>query len=583
MPQKIFSIIIIILILVQSSYSQQLRISPEDEKLYGRSVNKVFIKIREIFDESTNLATFYKLGNKLKINSLKRVVKQELLFKKGDKISNLLLVESARNLRSLRFFRHIEFDLEENGDMVDVYVTLQDTWTIIPQASYSSGDGVSKSLIGIAESNFLGRGKRIEALYREDEDRESVELIYNDPRLFGTNYELLVAAFDRSDGEVGKFVFGVPFRTVFDKYSWHINLDFGDTIERLFENNEERFIYRQEKVQASLLYAFALGKPEERVQRISFGYSYNDYRFDRATLADLPSVGLEPGEVDLNQDILADDRIFSGPVLNYEYLVPDYIYMNYIDRFDRVQDFNLGSRYLLGLQYAPKFLGSIEDSIIANTSISRGYKFSDTSFTRAEIALSTRYNNEGVENSLLRFEANYYNVLGLFKPFNFYAGRHTLATRFLLEYGMDLDQDRELLTGGDNAIRGYQARSFTGDKRFAINIEDRIHLYEDVLKLVSVGAAVFIEAGGSTYDSLGELLQDEVYSNVGAGLRLIFPRSSGSKILRVDISLPLRDGPDGSDRFEPRLIFSAGQIFDALLPSERGGSNTVTTSSGIGK
>jgi hypothetical protein len=98
--------------------------------------------------------------------------------------------------------------------------------------------------------------------------------------------------------------------------------------------------------------------------------------------------------------------------------------------------------------------------------------------------------------------------------------------------------------------------------------------------LVSLGTAVFLDVGGATRGTLGSILQDELYGDAGVGLRIGFPRASGSGIIRIDLAVPMRDGPDGSQAFEPRIIASAGQLFSARLRSEQVGAENASV--GIG-
>ena len=53
------------------------------------------------------------------------------------------------------------------------------------------------------------------------------------------------------------------------------------------------------------------------------------------------------------------------------------------------------------------------------------------------------------------------------------------------------------------------------------------------------------------------------------------------EFLEFDVSLPLRDGPDGSDQFEPRVIFSGGQLFSSILRSESNGADSATVGVGF--
>ncbi|HQH28496.1 MAG TPA: hypothetical protein PLP17_13955, partial [Oligoflexia bacterium] len=58
-------------------------------------------------------------------------------------------------------------------------------------------------------------------------------------------------------------------------------------------------------------------------------------------------------------------------------------------------------------------------------------------------------------------------------------------------------------------------------------------------------------------------------------------RSSGGAVIRIDVAFPLRNGPDGSSEFEPRLLISTGQYFSARLRSEALSSQAARVSAGF--
>src|SRR5690606_35674414 len=134
-----------------------------------------------------------------------------------------------------------------------------------------------------------------------------------------------------------------------------------------------------------------------------------------------------------------------------------------------------------------------------------------------------------------------------------YIGKHTIATSLAADWGEDFDKDVELLLGAREGLRGYEDRTFTGDQRLVLNLEDRFHLVEDVYRLVSIGGAFFFDVGGTSRSGFGDIIKDNLYSNVGFGLRFGLTRSSGGAVVRVDVAFPLRDGPDGSEVGEPRI------------------------------
>lgn len=553
------------------------------QSLDGKTIREIKILVDDVFeDPGTN--RFYKAANALKINTKESVVRRELLFKEGDTFDSFLIKESERNLRSQKFLRKIEIvPVDAGNNQVDVTVRTQDTWTLIPSISYSSGAGSNDKSIGISESNIGGFGKRAELLIADESNRRTIEGVYEDPRVAGSSLRMVIADFYRTDGNRAQFLVSDPFRTLLDKTSWSIDGDVSDTVGKLWENGDERYIYRQETHNFAGRHTWAFGNPEQSLRRYSLGYDYQETTFQQATLQDYDDVDLNPDKVSNDPTQLAANRRFSGPQVGYESLHPRFISMDYIDRFDRTDDYDIGDNFTATSTFASKELGSLYDALILNLNRSAGSKFSNTAFIRGELGFSSRFASSQMENTLLRAESKYYNVLGPLYAKNLFLGKHTLAFGYALDYGRNLDRDREFLLGADNGLRGYDARTFTGDKRLLLNLEDRVHIAEDVFKLVSFGAAAFVDVGGTTNGPFGNILGDELYGDAGIGLRFAFPRSSGGRILRMDIAVPFRDGPDGSHGYEFRLLFGGGQVFSSRLQSEIVGPENANVEVGTDK
>jgi hypothetical protein len=546
----------------------------------GKTIRTVSIEILDVFDDP-DLGALYQTANKLKINTREYVVRRELLLKEGEPFDAFYAYESERLLRELRFLREVYIVPTIDGDFVDITVRVQDTWTLLPQFGYSSGDGKKKQSVGISDKNLGGFGKRAEILFEENDQRASIETVYEDIRFLGTFHKLLLGYFDRSDGDRTVVSVGRPFRSLIDSASWDISTDTSRSVGRLYRGGTERYIFRQNITDLSSRYTISRGDPQRDLDRYAIGYDYLKARFFQADSDDYENVNLDPDLVSNDPAQLARDRLYTGPVLTYEHITPEFIKMNYIDRFDLVEDFNLGDRYSLNLQFAPKTFGSTTDAILVSGSKSKGYQFEDNSFIRLEAGINTRYEEDSARDLIARVESNYYNVLGPQYVQGTFFGKHTIAARFFLDYGRNLDKDREFQVGADNVLRGYEARSFTGDKRYGLNLEDRIHLAEDLFQLVSFGTAFFVDVGGATRNTLSDLIQNETYADVGFGLRFAFLRSSGGSIVRIDIAAPLRDGIDGSNAYEIRVLFSGGQLFSSRLRSESLGAEKANVAVGL--
>lgn len=546
-------------------------------------VRNIQIQVDDVFDGTAG--SIYRTANALKVNTKEHVVRQELLLKEGDTYDQFKVDESARFLRTLPFFRKVTIIPTFDGDFVDLLVLVEDQWTLIPQVSLSLGGGANDSqTVGVIERNFFGFGKRTELVFGKDEGREKIEAVYDDLRVFGSDQRLFLSFFERSDGWSTEGLWGKPFRTLADDFSWGGAWDLSNTIGRLFAFGDERYIFRQEHSEFSGRYVKAFGDPSSSLNRVSLGYGYAKDVFKQANESDYRDIDVDPDVVSNDLALLPGDRTFSGPFIGVDHIEADYISTNYIDRFDIIQDFNLGSEYSARIQGAPEALGSSQNTLLISGSARSGIRFGEKEFGRGEIGGSLRTNSDGVENLFLRAEEKYFNVLGPRYLLGRYVGQHTIAAAISFEYGHKFDGDRQLLLGAENGLRGYESRTFEGDKRFLFTVEDRVTLIEDLFDLMSIGGVAFADVGGTTYDAPGRIFKNELYSNVGLGLRIGFPRSSGGGVVRIDLAIPLREDPQsGEQQYEPRLTISTGQIFGGRMSTEQYGLEKANVSVGLAR
>jgi len=548
-----------------------------------RRVRTITIQINDVFQDSDGAV--FRAANALKVNTRESVVRQELRIKEGDLYDQFKIDESARFLRILPFFRAVNITPTFDGEFVDLLVRVQEQWTLLPQLSVGIGGGPNDSqTIGLIERNLLGFGKRLELVYGKDEGREKIEAVWDDLRVAGTDNRFFLSFFERSDGWSTAGLAGRPFRALTDDESWGGSWDFSDTIGRLFVLGDERYIFRQEHSEFGIRFVEAYGDPSSDRARIGFGYQYSRDTFKQADASDYDDIDLDPAKVPNDPSLLPETRQYSGPFVSVEKIEADYISLGYIDRFDIVQDFNLGNEFSTKIQYAPDALGSIGDTLLVSGSVRTGIRFGEKEFGRGEIGGSIRSDTDGFHNGFLRAEEKYFNVLGPKFIFGQYVGQHTLAAQIAVEYAEDFDRDRQLLLGAENGLRGYESRTFEGDKKFILNLEDRITLAEDIFNLVSLGGVVFADVGGATYDAVGRLLKNNIYSDVGVGLRIGFPRSSGGGVIRIDLAVPLREPPqEGDEQYSPRLTISTGQLFTGRMATEQYGLEKANVSVGLAR
>lgn len=541
-------------------------------------VRSIQIEVRDVFDKPDDHLLF-ELANSLKASTREWVIRQELLFREGDVYDEFLIQESERNLRGLNFLRQATIVPLFDGNSVDIIVTVQDTWTLFPQFSFASGTGTNKTSIGLADSNLFGLGKRLEVLLADDEGREKIEFVWRDRRFFGRRRNFDLGVFKRTDGYKVEANFGRPFRSLKDPLSWAIGGSSTDLVDKLYYAGKERYIYRNRHHDFDIGATRSWEKADQQFERLSLGYSFDSSSFKQADAKDYSDVDVDPNEIDQDPRLLPQDRTFSGPYVAWQYLEADYISLNYLNRFERIEDFSLGRDFFAKLGIAGELLGSDYDALLADVSCIDGYKFAGREFVRGELFSRVRYSRHGFEQSLTGGQAGYYNVFGPQFISGVYVGRYAFVLGSLFDVGYNTDRDFEYLLGASNGLRGYEDRTFSGDYRALVSAEGRVHFIDELWQILSVGGAVFADIGGVSEDSMSSLLVRELHSDIGVGLRVGFPRTSGGSVLRIDLAFPTRSGPDGSDAFEPRLIITTGQLFTPRLPREErvkaGGTSLV--------
>jgi hypothetical protein len=313
----------------------------------------------------------------------------------------------------------------------------------------------------------------------------------------------------------------------------------------VYRNGDEfsRFRQRRRIVETSL--GARLKNDSWFVQRGEAGWYA-----DRAQYEPLPETA--PGT-------LPADRELSGPTLGYSWVRPDYIKENYIDRMERVEDFNMGNELSIRAGWMGGRIGSDRDRMIFNASNQQGVRFAPGRFAIGRLGLMGRTVAGKWENSLASADLNFFWKTN-------WRGDHTLVGHAEGAFGKYLDGDNWIALGGNTGLRGYKNNSFIGGKAVLVNFEDRFFFEGEWFHLMRLGAAVFVDSG-IVGDEGANLALRNIKSDVGAGLRVASTRSRGGGVARVDVAYALNRGPGGS-----RWVVSikGGQAFNLFNSAARG-------------
>jgi len=135
-----------------------------------------------------------------------KVIRRELIINPGDVFLRPRLIRSLREVFSLGFFaappEPVVKAANEEGD-IDVTLKVQEKQTgqFRVGAGFSSLNSIS-GFIGVAETNFLGKGQTVGLDWEFSKYRQNVDLNFTEPWLFGTPTELAVNVFNRLQDQV---------------------------------------------------------------------------------------------------------------------------------------------------------------------------------------------------------------------------------------------------------------------------------------------------------------------------------------------------------------------------------------------
>lgn len=138
----------------------------------GKVIRNVYIKTLDPFGYSLQDSTrspktgFERFGNSVHVKTNEFTVQNLLLFKQYDRCDTLKLQETERLIRSQRYVRQVTVlpQPTQSQDSIDVYVTLLDSWSLIPTGNITSGDWEAK----LTERNIMGYGHKISGSYKEE-------------------------------------------------------------------------------------------------------------------------------------------------------------------------------------------------------------------------------------------------------------------------------------------------------------------------------------------------------------------------------------------------------------------------------
>ncbi len=257
-------------------------------------------------------------------------------------------------------------------------------------------------------------------------------------------------------------------------------------------------------------------------------------------LVDQP-VGLDPR----HHRAQLPDEVLGGPLpedreLLYPWIGVEWVEDNFQERVNqdqilRTEDVLVGLRAYARVGYASESAGSDRDALIASAYLKNGVDLHSGQSVFGSLSASGRIEDGSLQNGIVGAEGRLYWPTSQYSKF--YAAVAGAVTE-------NLDEEAQLLLGGDNGLRGYPLRYQAGTARALLTLEQRYYTKWYPFRLFHVGAAAFFDMGRTWGTDVTGQQSDGLLKDVGIGLRLGSSRSSFGNVIHIDLAFPLDGGDD---------------------------------------
>ena len=217
---------------------------PSDEELEasGAVIGQIVFDNQNIFDLSNpkDDTKLFRLANRLHERTRARTIRDQLLFRPGQRYSRRLLDESERILRANGYFYDAWIRTTSYHDgKVDLRVTTKDVWTLNPGFNFSRSGGKSQTGVQIEEINTLGTGTDVKLEHTNSVDRTESDIMVTNPHTFGTWFTTSIDYGSLSDGKTRLFILDRPFYALETKHAGGITLNDSTQDNALYDRGQE--------------------------------------------------------------------------------------------------------------------------------------------------------------------------------------------------------------------------------------------------------------------------------------------------------------------------------------------------------
>ncbi|MBX3189814.1 MAG: hypothetical protein KF819_22505 [Labilithrix sp.] len=503
-----------------------------------------------------------KLLNTLHYTSRDFVIRREMLVKEGDPYVQVLVDETARNMRSrmpLQVSIVIIVPVKGSApDRVALLVIAKDIWSL--RLSFDMAvtpGGLENFLLVPQETNLFGWHHTAQTRFQYQPETLSFGVGYAIPRFgkswIGASASVGIIINQRSgepEGSTGGISVGQGLYSTRTEWAWGADASYGIGVSRRYVN--ARVATFDSRATPDVLdnipnqYRTRSSSGSVGVTR-SFGWGFkNNFSLTmNASTSDYETLGIPAG---VNPDAQADfvnrfiprgeSRVF--PRLSWATFTTNFLRTLDINTLALQEDYRLGHDISASIYPVSRALGSTRDLVGVSGKVGYALPLGDglvgaSVSTFAETCLDAC---DTVEKGSLS-DASVGASFGAVTP-RVGFGRFVMNMSFSNRYRNYLRA--RTFTGGDDRLRGYPSNYFFGKDTVFYNLEFRT----SAVRLLSAafGAVAFYDAGdafnGTGFPNQFNALRAK--QSLGFGVRALFPQVN-RLVFRADLAFPLRRGP----------------------------------------
>lgn len=483
----------------------------QNKSLSGKKIiREIFYDIRDVFsptvsENSPQSPRWYgDVVNILHNKTKSWVIRDKLLFSRGDSLDIFLLRESERLLRATGLFVDaliIVILLENNSNQVDIQIITQDRWTMILPISYNPEK--KSGFASLKEQNIFGFGHQTEArvdFYQDPDVDPSFSFNYHAQNIAGSYVDGSINHISAREALTEELKFERKFFSTATKWVGGFNYLRLEEKDEFFADNVTTIIplkWREQNYWIGRAFGIRYGNKSFR-QKTRFIVSAN---VSRVKYLDRPLVNIDSLRLYENSDLL----LTSVALLNRDYY-QDF----YVNRFGVTEDIPVGGFV--------KFFSGFENREFSNRyyfGFSAAYvsRFKKQNYFSFNFGAGGFLNKNIWEQKTYRMNTLFHSLLIKIRDWKV---RLLAKNEFL--FGTNRLAGERIFLDSENGIRGFENSVLIGTKRVTLNIDANIFSPYKLLGFV-LGGNIFSDFG-LIGDQNSGFNTGPLYQTYGIGIRL---------------------------------------------------------------